>query len=871
MTPVPTLGETRPEMRLDDRPMDKFPQVGVNIGDSRMIEDETGVNHVDAMKGEVPANIKVQAGVMGEASEDMSRVKVNIGMATDMNDEMGEAVNTEAPANFQGTAEGDPVMLDYIDDGLPTRLTPVPSTGEAESSQSAASSWQSSRRPAPPRRADFMGKSRPYDDGGGLCSPGRWRPADRGDASPLGMRILGRARHHLEDAVRAMSNGADSPLTFMMKLAAGRFAECPFPQASIEAMLNDLAEMVGATSKDMEIAEGQAFRLKLLGLILHDLGDPDWKFFEELVDGVPVGVGVRMPRTPHVYDEKVKWALDEDDNNPLAEVPNYRSLSGFENQVDELFREEEAQGWMREMSDEDALKEYGSRLHVAGLAVVEEKEKIRVVHDGTHGVKVNTRIRVRDQTRTPSAGELRTLMRERHASTGGRRHFLLVGDVAKAHRRVKVRKEDWGWQACRLVPGKIWVNCVGTYGISSAGYWWSRLAGAVLVRFFYYLAMASGEQEALLFADDLLMMAGRVSEIVDIGAIILVWVCLGVPWKWKKWRGGHQVSWIGYWISVETFEVGISDTRAGWLVTWIDKTVREGRVSVEDFRAVLGRLSFSLGVLDYLKPFVSPLFAWCASVSHAGSIQLPWSVAFILSFIASELRSGGRTTLVRPRSLHLGPVFRADAKAEGQQVVLGGWECRDGCPPSRARWFQLELTRRTAPWAFGRGEPFRLIASLELFASLLSLMLFGDELADDAGGAVQLTGLTDNAGNVSALSRLMSSKFPLVVILTELAAQMRQRRLELDLAWIPRNQNEEADALTNGKFETFDANLRVNINLEKVKFLVLNKMMAVADDLYEQVRTRRSTTARTPQPPLPSGMGAERKGRKRPLRERDPW
>ena len=33
------------------------------------------------------------------------------------------------------------------------------------------------------------------------------------------------------------------------------------------------------------------------------------------------------------------------------------------------------------------------------------------------------------------------------------------------------------------------------------------------------------------------MVAGRASEVVDFGALILVWMALGVPWKWKKFRG----------------------------------------------------------------------------------------------------------------------------------------------------------------------------------------------------------------------------------------------------------------------------------------------------------------------------------------------
>ena len=124
---------------------------------------------------------------------------------------------------------------------------------------------------------------------------------------------------------------------------------------------------------------------------------------------------------------------------------------------------------MVEMSDEEALKKYGNDLYLAGFGVVEEKDKVRIVHDGTHGVGVNNRIKVRDQVKSPTAGEIRSLMREKHGQRRGVKQFLLMDDVSKAHRRVKVREQDWGCQACRLHPGKVWVSCVGTYGIGYAG------------------------------------------------------------------------------------------------------------------------------------------------------------------------------------------------------------------------------------------------------------------------------------------------------------------------------------------------------------------------------------------------------------------
>ena len=103
-----------------------------------------------------------------------------------------------------------------------------------------------------------------------------------------------------------------------------------------------------------------------------------------------------------------------------------------------------------------------------------------------------------------------------------------------------------------------------------------------------------------------------------------------------------------------------------------------------------------------------------------------------------------------------------------------------------------------------------------------------------------MTGMTDNAGNQFALARLMSSKFPLIIILTELAAQMRERRLELALEWIPRGQNEEADALTNDRLDAFDATKEVRITLEELPWIVLPTMLKIADHLYAAVRERRA-------------------------------
>ena len=155
-----------------------------------------------------------------------------------------------------------------------------------------------------------------------------------------------------------------------------------------------------------------------------------------------------------------------------------------------------------------------------------------------------------------------------------------------------------------------------------------------------------------------------------------------------------------------------------------------------------------------------PILSWVAVAGRGGLERQPWSVLFLLSYIAEKLRGGYRVQKVRPHTMDLGPLFRADAKAEGQEVAIGGWECAGGCPPGKARWFRLCLTCQNAPWAFSRDEPFRTIAAIELFASLVSMMAFTDSMEVGDNGTMVVTGLTDNTGNTAALSRLMSSKYP---------------------------------------------------------------------------------------------------------------
>ena len=215
---------------------------------------------------------------------------------------------------------------------------------------------------------------------------------------------------------------------------------------------------------------------------------------------------------------------------------------------------------------------------------------------------------------------------------------------------------------------------------------------------------------------------------------------------------------------------------------WITK-VLEGEKTESDFDSALGRLTFVCGAIVYDKPFLAPLFSHAAAVRKRTGRkvdlkQLPPYILFILDYIRGRMQA--RSTI----HCSMGRVdigdsverFRTDAKAEGDEVVIGGYQTKDSSGRNidhlDAKWFILKLTRQTAPWAFAKGEPFRTIASLELLGTLMGLLLLLDKEEDPdcrSSARMSVGGLTDNSGNRFAVARLLTTKWPLAAFVAGLA------------------------------------------------------------------------------------------------------
>ena len=117
------------------------------------------------------------------------------------------------------------------------------------------------------------------------------------------------------------------------------------------------------------------------------------------------------------------------------------------------------------------------------------------------------------------------------------------------------------------------------------------------------------------------------------------------------------------------------------------------------------------------------------------------------------------------------------------------------------------------------------------------------------------------------LDRLLTTRYPLGVILMEVAHQCRRRGLALRANWVPRLENQEADDLTNLEFKSFDESRRLNVELERLDFGVRTELFNVGDSYLEELESFKAQ-AKTREV---TAVQKRRKKAGESLRERDPW
>ena len=115
-----------------------------------------------------------------------------------------------------------------------------------------------------------------------------------------------------------------------------------------------------------------------------------------------------------------------------------------------------------------------------------------------------------------------------------------------------------------------------------------------------------------------------------------------------------------------------------------------------------------------------------------------------------------------------------------------------------------------------------------------------------------------------------------------MSVQFLKRNSYLSLDWIPREENKEAEALSEACSPQFDPSKRIPVKIEDMKFEVLDQMLEYGSELYGIVRKNKEESKMRKIEDKPDegreteadrGKG-ERKRKKRPeerLRIKDPW
>ena len=115
----------------------------------------------------------------------------------------------------------------------------------------------------------------------------------------------------------------------------------------------------------------------------------------------------------------------------------------------------------------------------------------------------------------------------------------------------------------------------------------------------------------------------------------------------------------------------------------------------------------------------------------------------------------------------------------------------------------------------------------------------------------------------------MTTKYPLGLMLIELAHQLSARRMALRAECPPRLQNEEADALTNFDFQHLNTDGRIDVSLESLCFGVLRRLLESGELYFAEVGAAKPAYKKQRAGEPKSSVLRTRKGEG--LHETDPW
>jgi len=213
----------------------------------------------------------------------------------------------------------------------------------------------------------------PMEDGGGLCSPGRWKIAQRRLPEELGARVSRKLLLVLEHWGARKFGGLRG---LCYQLASNKLQESPFPAMVMRQLKDIVRNELKAIRKERGIpepsrapAKKQWIDVRLVQEVLEVAEDPDHKIMNAYAVGVRVGWRRKLPRTPAVFRRKNSWRLRGDvDDAEVCFPDNYSSSMDRKEGLLQQLEEDEEEGFVTRMTLKEARSRWPESLRIAAMA-----------------------------------------------------------------------------------------------------------------------------------------------------------------------------------------------------------------------------------------------------------------------------------------------------------------------------------------------------------------------------------------------------------------------------------------------------------------------------------------------------------------------
>ena len=466
------------------------------------------------------------------------------------------------------------------------------------------------------------------------------------------------------------------------------------------------------------------------------------------------------------------------------------------------------------------------------LAAIDEGDKIRTIYDGSWGhanshIQQNTVEKTTAPTVMDCVQAIHWLNTTKEKSTGTvasgtdlawhpphkqTTWAILKADVCKAHRRIKVKSDEWRYQVAQL-DGEWFINKVGAYGMASAQLYWGRMA-ALLLRLCYMVFPQI--DWGFVFVDDFCWLLRTDTATEDTSKLLLA--ALGCPLSWHKTVSSEVNTWLGFQVNPCGPVVDFPMDKRSTLKTLLHAIASGDSFTVKEIERALGRLNWATAAWPLSRPFLQPFWAWKSATTSSGKpsktnpvlCQTPSSTSSQPPNPALSLWSGIQL------------VERRDASAHPKDgAYIGGWiaDCEN---PSKEQtwWFHYKVPLEDHPCAHKDGDPTRRIAALEMYGKLI-LTHFLLTLGGKSLLRTRLSLISDNQGNIFALLNQKTKHMPTSAFLMQLIVMIHAAGVQLAPSHMKRDYNRCAGELTHPDFTGFrpDRQLPVREAFSHFKFL----------------------------------------------------